>query len=109
MAAYYSSKAYVVRLSEAIREELKKDKSNVKISILCPGPVNTNFNNVADVKFNLKSLSSEYVAKYGIDKMFKNKFLIVPGTAVKLAHFFSKITPNNIMTKFVYKTQERKR
>lgn len=109
MAAYYASKGYVVRLSEAIREELKKDKSNVKISVLCPGPVNTNFNNVADVKFNLKSLSSEYVAKYAINKMLKNKFLIIPGIGVKLAHIFSKITPNNIVAKFVYKTQERKR
>lgn len=109
MAAYYSSKAYVVRLSEAIREELKKDKSNVKISILCPGPVDTNFNNVADVKFNLTSLSSEYVAKYTVKKMLKNKFLIIPGMSVKLAHFFSKIVPNNIMTGFVYKTQEKKR
>ena len=108
MAAYYSSKAYVIRLSEAIREELKKDKSNVKISILCPGPVDTNFNNVADVKFNLTSLSSEYVAKYTVKKMLKNKFLIIPGMSVKLAHFFSKIVPNNVMTMFVYKTQQRK-
>ena len=61
MATYYSSKAYVVRLSEAIREELRRKNSNVKLSILCPGPVNTNFNNVADVNFKAKSLSSEYV------------------------------------------------
>lgn len=36
MCAYYASKAYVVRLSEGIREELKKKKSKVKISLLCP-------------------------------------------------------------------------
>lgn len=109
MAAYYSSKAYIVRLSEAIREELRKEKSKVKISILCPGPVNTNFNNVANVKFNVKPLSSEYVAKYAINKMFKNKFLIIPGVGVKIVHCLSKITPNNIVAKFVYKTQEKKR
>ena len=63
MATYYSTKAYVVRLSEAIREELKKESSKVQISILCPGPVDTNFNKVADVQFALKGLSSEYVAK----------------------------------------------
>ena len=68
MATYYSTKAYVVRLSEAIREELRREKSNVQISILCPGPVNTNFNKVADVQFALKGLSSEYVAKYAVDK-----------------------------------------
>ncbi len=47
MSTYYSSKAYVVRLTEGIREELKKQASNVKISLLCPGPVDTNFNKVA--------------------------------------------------------------
>ncbi len=109
MCAYYSSKAYVVRLSEGIREELKKQKSNVKISILCPGPVNTNFNNVAGVKFNLPSYTSEHVAKYAIDKMLKNKFLIVPGIKIKLARAMSKISPNNITAKITYHMQERKR
>ncbi len=109
MCAYYSSKAYVVRLSEGIREELKKQKSNVKISVLCPGPVNTNFNNVADVRFKLPSFSSEFVAKYAIDKMLKNKFMIVPGIKIKLARIMSKISPNNITSKVVYMMQERKR
>ena len=66
MATYYSTKAYVVRLSESIREELRKEKSKVQISILCSGPVNTNFNKVANVEFALKGLSSQYVAKYAI-------------------------------------------
>ena len=79
MEAYYASKAYVVRLSEGIRAELQKEKSNVKISVLCPGPVDTNFNSVAGVKFSLYSLSSEKVAKYTVKKMIQNKFLIVPG------------------------------
>lgn len=109
MAAYYSSKAYVLRLSEAIREELRKDKSNVKISVLCPGPVNTNFNNVADVKFNLYSLSSQYVAKYAVRRILKNKFIITPGITIKFLRVISKISPNNITSKFVYKMQERKR
>lgn len=61
MATYYATKNYVVKLSESIREELRKDKSKVQISILCPGPVNTNFNKVANVEFDLKGLSSEYV------------------------------------------------
>lgn len=109
MDAYYASKAYVVRLSEGIREELKKDKSNVKISILCPGPVDTNFNATAQVEFNAKSLTSNYVATYAINKMLKNKFYIVPGLSIKMVRFFAKIIPNNIMTKFVYKVQERKK
>lgn len=108
MDAYYASKAYVVRLTEGIRAELKKDKSNVKISVLCPGPVNTNFNNVAGVKFNLHSLSSQYVAKYAVDKLFKNKFMIIPGMTIKPIKFFSKIVPDNILAKFAFKAQQRK-
>ncbi len=109
MESYYASKAYVVRLSEGIRAELKKAKSNVKISLLCPGPVNTNFNNVAGVKFNLYSLSSEKVARYAVKKMLKNKFMIVPGLGIKILRVISKISPNNITSKVVYLMQERKR
>lgn len=108
MATYYASKAYVVRLSEAIREELSKQNSKVKISLLCPGPVKTNFNNVANVKFEIKSLTSEYVAKYAVDKMLKNKFYIVPGFKIKLAKFFSKITPTVILAKCSYHMQKKK-
>lgn len=108
MCAYYSSKAYVLRLSEGIREELKKKKSNVQISVLQPGPVNTNFNNVAGVKFNLNSLTSQYVAKYTVEKLLKGKFAIVPGIQIRLLRFIAKIMPNNIITKFVYHMQEKK-
>ena len=108
MATYYSTKAYVVRLSEAIREELRREKSNVQISILCPGPVNTNFNKVADVQFALKGLSSEYVAKYAVNKLFKGKFYIVPGWKIKLARFGAKIAPNNLVAKICYNMQRRK-
>ena len=108
MATYYASKNYVVRLSEAIREELHKAKSNVKISILCPGPVNTNFNKVADVQFALKGLSSEYVAKYAIEKMLKGKFYIVPGWKIKLAKIGCKIAPTALVAKISYNMQRRK-
>lgn len=109
MATYYASKSYVVRLSEAIREELNKQNSKVKISVLCPGPVKTNFNNVANVKFEIKSLTSEYVARYTVDKMLKNKFYIVPGITIKLAKFFSKIAPTVFLAKCSYYMQKKKR
>lgn len=108
MATYYSTKAYIVRLSEAIREELRREKSKVQISILCPGPVDTNFNKVADVEFALKGLSSEYVAKYTVDKMMKGKFYIVPGIKIKLAKIATKIAPNNVVAMFTYNIQKRK-
>ncbi|MBR3003303.1 MAG: SDR family oxidoreductase [Clostridia bacterium] len=109
MAAYYSTKAYVVRLTQAIREELRRNKSNVKVGVLCPGPVDTNFNNVAGVKFKAKSLSSDYVAKYTVDKIMKKKFYIVPGVQIKAVRFFSKITPDNLLAKIAYNIQERKK
>ena len=108
MATYYATKNYVVRLSEAIREELNKEKSKVQISILCPGPVDTNFNKVADVEFALKGLSSEYVAKYGIKNFLKGKFYIIPGWKIKLAKIGCKIAPTNIVSKISYNMQKRK-
>ena len=108
MATYYSTKAYIVRLSEAIRTELKKQKSKVKISILCPGPVNTNFNKVADVEFAIKGLSSEYVAKYTVKKFLKGKFYIIPGLSIKFAKIGVKIAPTNLVSKVSYKMQRRK-
>ena len=109
MAAYYASKAYVIRLSRAINKELRKDKSNVKISILCPGPTNTNFNNVANVVFKSPSMSSEKVAKYGIDKTLQGKLIIVPGILNKSVRLFSKIVPDSILETCAYHIQRRKR
>lgn len=108
MSAYYSSKAYVVRLTQSIKEELRREKSNVKVGILCPGPVDTNFNNVAGVKFTVKPLSSEYVAKYTVDRILKKKFYIVPGMGIKMVRLLSKITPDTVLAKIAYNVQVRK-
>lgn len=108
MATYYSTKAYIVRLSESIREELRREKSKVQISILCPGPVDTNFNKVANVEFALKGLSSQYVAKYAVKKLFKGKFYIVPGIKIKLAKFASKVSKTSIVAMISYNMQRRK-
>ena len=107
MATYYATKNYIVSLSLAIYEELKNDNSNVKISIFCPGPVDTNFNNVANVKFNLKSLSSEYASKYAIDNMFKDKVIILPPN-MKVNHLLTKISPTNLVLFVNSKIQRRK-
>ena len=108
MATYYATKNYVVKLSEGIREELKKEHSKVQISILCPGPVETNFNKVANVDFHLREANSMKVAKYAIQKFEKGKFYIVPGIDVKIAKFGAKILPANIISKFAYMAQKRK-
>ena len=92
----------------AINEELRIKKSNVKISALCPGPVNTEFNKVALGKFNTKGLSSEYVSKYAVDKALKNKMIIIPGFTMKLGVFFQRLLPYRVQLKTVYKIQKNK-
>lgn len=108
MAAYYASKAYVTSLTKGIYRELKKKKSNVHISVLCPGPVATNFNNVAGVHFSIKELSSEYVAKYAIDRTLKGKLVIVPGFLNKIIRVLSKLSPSKLASEVVYHNQTRK-
>lgn len=108
MSTYYATKAYIVRISESIREELKKEKSNVEISILCPGPVSTNFNEVANVKFHMRQADSMKVAEYAVKKMEQGKFYIVPGIDVKLAKIGAKIMPVSLISKITYRIQKRK-
>lgn len=108
MNTYYSTKSYVFKLTTALFEELRRIKSNVKVSVLCPGPVNTNFNNVAGVSFNMKSLSSKYVAEYTIKKMFKNKLVIIPGFKNKLGVIGCKFLPLKWLLKIDYNLQRKK-
>lgn len=108
LSTYYASKNYVLKLSMAINEELKKKNSNVSISALCPGPVDTNFNNVAGGHFNTKSLTSEYVAKYAVDNTLRKKMIIIPSIKIKLGVFFSRFLPYRLLLKIVYRIQVNK-
>ena len=108
MNTYYATKNYVVRLSQGIKEELRRNKSNVGIHILCPGPVKTNFDSVAGVSFSLRGMNSDYVAKYAIDNMLKGKFVIVPGFSIKMLRFVSKVVPDSWLMRMVYNSQKRK-
>jgi len=108
MATYYGTKSYVYRLTEAINYELKKDKSQVSVSCLCPGPVDTNFNNVAGVKFSVKPLKADDVAKYAIDNMLNGKMLIIPGFKMKCAKFFGRFLSDKMLMKFTYRIQKNK-
>ena len=109
MSTYYATKGYVVDFTLAISEELRHNKSNVKVGILCPGPVNTNFNNTAGVKFNISSLSSRYVAKYAIDKFLREgKTVIIPGFKVKVGIFLSRFLSIKKLLKITYKIQRKK-
>lgn len=108
MNTYYSTKSYVFKLTMAIYEELRRLKSNVKVSVLCPGPVNTNFNSVANVKFSFKSLSSKYVTSYALKKLKKNKLIIIPGISSKLGYIGCKILPLKLQLMIDYNIQKGK-
>ena len=83
-------------------------KSNVKISVLCPGPVDTNFNKVAGGSFNTKSASSQYVARYAIRNMFKKKLIIIPTFRMKVAIFFTRFIPTKLLLNINYYIQNIK-
>lgn len=108
MSTYYATKAYVLHLTEAIQEEIKQTHKNVYVGCLCPGPFETEFNDVAGVKFNLKSLSKEYVAEYAINKMFQNKAIIIPGLGMKAIIVLSKFLPRKLTTHINYYNQQKK-
>ena len=108
LSSYYASKNYVTSMTLAINEELRRKKSNVKICMLCPGPVDTEFNNRAGVVFSVKPISAEYAAKYAADKALKGKTIIVPGTMIKLGVAFSKFVPKKILCKVTYNIQKKK-
>lgn len=108
MATYYATKSYVISFTNSIWYELKKKKSHVHISALAPGPVNTNFNNVANVNFSVKPLEADMVARYAINKMLKNKRLIIPGISMKLSNFFKRFVSEKFMLKTAYRVQRKK-
>ena len=108
MSTYYATKSYIYNLSMGIYEELRRDKSNVKINILCPGPVDTGFNERAHVKFRVKSLQSKDVVKYTLKCMKKNKLIIIPGFTIKLGVFTNRLFSRKFIVKCTYKIQKSK-
>lgn len=108
LSTYYATKNYITKLTLAINEELRQKKSYVSISALCPGPVNTNFNKVAHGEFAINEISPKYVAKLGIDKMFKKKMLIVPTLKMKLTLFLTRFAPLRLQLIIAYHIQGKK-
>ena len=109
MSTYYATKGYVVKFSTALYEELRRKKKNVHISVLCPGPVATEFNNRAGVRFMISGLSSKFVAQYALKKMFKGKLLIFPGVVIKAGVFLQRLIPTKLLLKICYFLQSCKK
>lgn len=109
MSSYYASKSYVLKLSAAVAEELRREGSKVKISVLCPGPVDTEFNNRAGVSFSMKPVSADYAAECGIKAALSGKLIAVPGFMIRLGTIGAKMLPHKLLARLVYEMQERKK
>ena len=108
MASYYASKAYIVSLTRSVREEVRKKSGKVAVSALCPGPVDTEFNQVAHVKFGLRSISAEKCVKYALTKLKKGKAVIVPTFVMRAGVVLSRIVPTALSVRIAGKQQEKK-
>ena len=61
------------------------------------------------MEFSLPALSSEYVARYAVNKMFKRKTIIIPGVKMGTVCAMAKITPRKMVLKILYNSQKRKK
>lgn len=109
MATYYATKSYVTSLTRAVALELKEKKSNVYVGALCPGPVDTEFNKVANVEFAIPSITPTYCASYAIRKMEKRKIVIVPKNKMKVLAFISRVLPQSLVIRMTARQQKKKR
>ena len=108
MATYYATKAYVSSLTQAIAQELKEMDSRVYVGALCPGPVDTEFNSVANVEFALKGISAEYCVAYALKQMINRKTIIVPTTLMKLSTTMGHMSPRKLTVKITSGQQKKK-
>ena len=106
MSMYYSSKAYVLSLTEALHDEAKG--FGIKVSCLCPGPVKTSFQEKAGIKKseNAKKylMSASKVAEVAYVEFFKGKAIILPGYKNKLLVLGNKLIPRSLSRRIILKS-----
>lgn len=107
MATYYATKAYVVRLTEGVRRELRARRSHVRLSLLCPGPVQTGFAGTANIAFHFNGADAGKTADYVLAHL--DRFYIVPGLSVRLARCLVKAVPASLAASAVYLIQSKRR
>jgi short-subunit dehydrogenase len=110
-AVYYASKAYVLSFTEALHSELKA--RGVRVSVLCPGPVPTEFAARAGLKKKRKpgllTLSAETVAEAGYRGLMSGQRTVIPGLANKLLTLAVRVVPRRLLLKAVDSRQSRRR
>jgi short-subunit dehydrogenase len=112
MTVYYASKAYVLSFSEALHIELKR--RGVRVSVLCPGPVPTEFGDRAGIKGaslapGILTQSAENVAEAGYRGLMQGKRTIIPGFVNKLVVLLIKAMPRGLLMVAVARRQSRRR
>jgi len=111
MAVYYATKAYVLSFSEALHSELKP--RGIRVTVLCPGPVPTEFAARAGIKAGLApgilTQSAESVAAAGYDGLMGGHRTVVPGLANKVVMVLVRIVPRRWLLKLVDSRQSRRR
>ncbi len=111
MAVYYASKAYVLSFSQALQCELKP--RSIRVTVLCPGPVPTEFAERAGLKTNLApdiiTKSAEFVAAQGYAELMAGKRLIIPGLLNQLIVLLIRFIPRSLLLSVLAKQQVRRR
>lgn len=111
MAVYYASKAYVLSFTEALRGEL--GPRGVRVTVLCPGPVPTEFQARAGFEPGFDSavlnVSAADVAKAAYRGLMANKRAVLPGLGIKLVPLLLRLFPRGFILWAVAGFQLRKR
>jgi short-subunit dehydrogenase len=111
MAVYYASKAYVLSFTEALRQELAS--RGVRVTVLCPGPVPSEFQARASLQPGFDSavlnVSAAEVARQGYSGLMTNKRVVLPGFGIKLVPFLLRLFPRGFILGAVGRLQLRKR
>jgi short-subunit dehydrogenase len=112
MAVYYATKAYVLSFTEALHSELAP--RGIKVAVLCPGPVPTEFAARAGINDpsmapNLLTKSADYVAEAGYRGLMEGRRTIVPGFINKLVTVLIRLFPRPLLLKVVSSRQRRRR
>ena len=108
MATYYATKSYVTSLTQAVAQELREEGSRVYVGCLCPGPVDTEFNSVANVEFALKGISAGYCAAYALEQMAKRQVVIIPPRLMQAAMLGGRFLPQSLYVKIAARQQKKK-
>jgi len=112
MTVYYASKAFVLSFSEALHSELKSH--GVRVTVLCPGPVPTEFAARAGISSggmapDILTLSAKQVAEAGYRGLMQGRRTVVPGLINKVAVTAIRFVPRRLLLALVDARQRRRR